>query len=223
MLLLAERNGLRIHEVPVDWVDDPDSRVDVLRTALDDLRGIRRLGWGLLSGKVDVEALREQLGVRRKAGHLGTQTAIFAAVGVASTLAYAVLFLLLRQLMPAQGANATALLLTAVANTAANRRYTFGVRGRGEAIRHHVQALLVLGVGLALTSGSLWLLAATAPHAGRWVEVAVLTAANLLVTVMRFAAMRAWIFRSQRSRQARAASGPEPTPVELVEAPAVGR
>ena len=28
LLLLAERNGLRIHEVPVDWVDDPDSRVD---------------------------------------------------------------------------------------------------------------------------------------------------------------------------------------------------
>ncbi|GAA4347020.1 hypothetical protein GCM10023178_59750 [Actinomadura luteofluorescens] len=35
LLLLAERNGLRIHEVPVDWVDDPDSRVDVLRTARD--------------------------------------------------------------------------------------------------------------------------------------------------------------------------------------------
>ena len=39
LLVLAERAGLRIHEVPVDWVDDPDSRVDVLRTALDDLRG----------------------------------------------------------------------------------------------------------------------------------------------------------------------------------------
>ena len=38
LLLLAECNGLRIHEVPVDWVDDPDSRVDVLRTALDDVK-----------------------------------------------------------------------------------------------------------------------------------------------------------------------------------------
>lgn len=27
LLVLAGRNGLRIHEVPVDWVDDPDSRV----------------------------------------------------------------------------------------------------------------------------------------------------------------------------------------------------
>ena len=30
LLVLAERAGLRIHEVPVDWVDDPDSRVDVV-------------------------------------------------------------------------------------------------------------------------------------------------------------------------------------------------
>jgi glycosyltransferase involved in cell wall biosynthesis len=43
LLVLAERNGLRIHEVPVDWVDDPDSSVDVLRTAVADLHGIARL------------------------------------------------------------------------------------------------------------------------------------------------------------------------------------
>ncbi len=43
LLVLAERAGLRIHEVPVDWVDDPDSRVDILRTALADLRGIARV------------------------------------------------------------------------------------------------------------------------------------------------------------------------------------
>ena len=43
LLVLAERNGLRIHEVPVDWVDDPDSRVDIVRTSLDDLQGIWRL------------------------------------------------------------------------------------------------------------------------------------------------------------------------------------
>ena len=39
LLVLAERCGLRIHEVPVDWYDDPDSRVDVTQTALDDLAG----------------------------------------------------------------------------------------------------------------------------------------------------------------------------------------
>ncbi|ROP50878.1 glycosyl transferase family 2 [Streptomyces sp. PanSC9] len=43
LLVLAERAGLRIHEVPVDWVDDPDSSVDILATALADLRGIARM------------------------------------------------------------------------------------------------------------------------------------------------------------------------------------
>ncbi|KAA0235311.1 MAG: hypothetical protein JJLCMIEE_01653 [Acidimicrobiales bacterium] len=43
LLLLAQRNGLRIHEVPVDWVDDPDSKVNVVATALEDLRGLARL------------------------------------------------------------------------------------------------------------------------------------------------------------------------------------
>ncbi|MFL6062739.1 MAG: glycosyltransferase [Marmoricola sp.] len=43
LLTLAEWAGMRIHEVPVTWVDDPDSRVAIIRTALDDLRGVRRL------------------------------------------------------------------------------------------------------------------------------------------------------------------------------------
>jgi glycosyltransferase involved in cell wall biosynthesis len=43
LLIRAQRLGLRIHEVPVDWVDDPDSRVDIVTTARDDLRGIARL------------------------------------------------------------------------------------------------------------------------------------------------------------------------------------
>jgi glycosyltransferase involved in cell wall biosynthesis len=43
LLVVAERIGLRIHEVPVDWVDDPDSRVDVVRTASEDLHGIVRM------------------------------------------------------------------------------------------------------------------------------------------------------------------------------------
>ena len=59
------------------------------------------------------------------------QLVSFALIGAASTLAYAVLYLALRQAMPAQAANALSLLLTAVANTAANRRLTFGVRGAG--------------------------------------------------------------------------------------------
>src|SRR6201992_3314286 len=57
LLVLAERAGLRIHEVPVDWADDPDSRVDILATALGDLRGIARLSYGLASGTIKVPRL----------------------------------------------------------------------------------------------------------------------------------------------------------------------
>ncbi|GAA2597073.1 hypothetical protein GCM10010435_90460 [Winogradskya consettensis] len=43
LLVLAEKAGLRTHEVPVDWVDDPNSKVDIVATATEDLRGIARL------------------------------------------------------------------------------------------------------------------------------------------------------------------------------------
>ena len=194
LLVLAERSGMRIHEVPVDWVDDPDSRVDVVRTALDDLRGMRRLGWSLLSGRVPLESVRAQLGTARDAGRTAAQLALFAGIGVLSTLAYAVIYLLTRQVLPGQAANLVALGVTAIGNTAANRRITFGVTGSG-ALRHHAQGLLVFGVGLTLTSGSLWLLGSLAPAAPHGAEVAVLTVANLATTVGRFLAMRLWIFR----------------------------
>ncbi|WP_369034653.1 dolichyl-phosphate beta-glucosyltransferase [Streptomyces adonidis] len=54
LLVLAQRNRLRIHEVPVDWVDDPDSRVDIVRTALDDLRGMRRMLRNSLTGRARI-------------------------------------------------------------------------------------------------------------------------------------------------------------------------
>jgi putative flippase GtrA len=170
----------------------------VWRTAIDDLRGIRRLGWSLVTRRLPLEEVRARLGVARDGGRLGAQLALFAIVGVASTLAYALVYLLLRQVAPSQLANLSALLLTAIGNTAANRRFTFGVRGEGS-LRHHGQGLLVLAVGLALTSGSLALLDLLAPRASHAVEVGVLTAANLAVTVLRFAAMRLWIFRLDRS------------------------
>jgi glycosyltransferase involved in cell wall biosynthesis len=58
LLVLAERAGMRIHEVPVDWVDDPDSRVDIVATALADLKGVARVLGGLLSGRIPVAQLR---------------------------------------------------------------------------------------------------------------------------------------------------------------------
>ena len=55
LLALAERRGLRIHEVPVDWVDDPDSRVEVLTTSIADLKGIWRLSRAFAGGRARLE------------------------------------------------------------------------------------------------------------------------------------------------------------------------
>jgi putative flippase GtrA len=201
LLVLAQRAGLRIHEVPVDWVDDPDSRVDILATAIADLKGIVRVSRALATGRLPLAQIRAELGRSRlpaamagvPAG-LPRQLIRFAAIGVVSTLAYVVLFALLRDVLDAQPANALALLVTAVANTAANRRLTFGITGRRHAARHQAQGLIVFGLGLVLTSGSLATLHSLAPHAARAAELAVVIVANAAATVLRFVLLRLWLF-----------------------------
>ena len=209
LLTVAERAGLRIHEVPVDWIDDPDSRVDIIRTALDDLRGVLRLGTSLSRGGQPLREVGERLGrvsAEAGTGRLGLQVAMFLVVGVLSTVAYAVLFLGLRQVMGAMAANLLALLLTAVANTAANRRFSFGLRGSDGMVRHQLQGLVVFALGLCLTSTVLWLMPPTHPT----LEVIALTATNLVVTALRFAAMKLWIFvRRPATRQTGPETGPE--------------
>ena len=202
LLVLAERSGLRIHEVPVDWVDDPDSRVDIVATALADLRGVARVSRALATGALPIAALRAQFGrapldpgTPGVPAGLTRQLVRFAGVGVTSTLAYLVLFLLLRPAMGAQPANLVALLLTAVANTAANRRLTFGVTGRAGAGRHQLQGLAVFALGLGLTSGSLALLHGLSGPVPLGVELGVLVAANLAGTLLRFLLLRVWVFR----------------------------
>ncbi|MGZ8801104.1 MAG: glycosyltransferase [Mycobacterium sp.] len=203
LLVLAERSGLRIHEVPVDWVDDPDSRVDIVATAAADLRGIGRLLRGFATGALPVNTIAAQLGLSTGAaapGSLLRQVVRFGAVGVASTAAYVVLFVLMQGWAGAQLANLIALLLTAIANTAANRRFTFGVGGNPQLARHHLEGLIVFGIALSITSGALGLLHATtqAPH--HLVELAVLVAANLLATTVRFVLLRGWVFHPRRIR-----------------------
>ncbi|HVU72088.1 MAG TPA: bifunctional glycosyltransferase family 2/GtrA family protein [Mycobacteriales bacterium] len=202
LLVLAERSGLRIHEVPVDWVDDPDSRVNIVDTAVKDLRGVLRLGRGLVTGRLPLGQLREDLGRSPLPGvpvGMVGQLLRFGVIGVLSTFAYLVLYVALRGSVGAQVANLVALLVTAVANTAANRRITFGVRGKENAARSQAEGLVVFGLGLALTSGSLALLAALSAHPRRFVEVAVLVAANAAATVLRFVLLRAWVFHPRRS------------------------
>jgi 4-amino-4-deoxy-L-arabinose transferase-like glycosyltransferase len=53
LLLVAEHLGMRIHEVPVRWVEDRDSRVRIVRTAAADVQGIRRMRRRLSAGLGD--------------------------------------------------------------------------------------------------------------------------------------------------------------------------
>jgi len=170
LLVLAERAGLRIHEVPVDWTDDPDSRVNVRATALADLRGIMRMG-----------------GFQR--------IARFVAVGVASTLAYILIYLALRRGLAAQSANAISMLITAIGNTAVNRRVTFGISGREHAVRHQLRGLIAFAAGLAVTSGALAMLHWIVAQPSMTAELAVLLVASLVATLARFALYRSWVFR----------------------------
>jgi glycosyltransferase involved in cell wall biosynthesis len=177
LLILAQRRELRIHEVPVDWVEDPDSRVEIVRTAVDDLRGIARLV-------------------------ASTSVARFMAVGVVSTVAYALLFLLLRGFLSGQIANLLALAVTAVANTAANRRLSFGVRGPEGLVRQHAAGFLVFVLSVALTSGTLAVLNGLAHGAPRWVEAVLLAVTSTGATVARYVALRTVVFSSpSRTRE----------------------
>ncbi|MGI5436416.1 glycosyltransferase [Streptomyces shenzhenensis] len=210
MLVLAERAGLRIHEVPVDWVDDPDSTVHIVRTATDDLKGVWRVGRALATGSLSLDRLTRPFGddprdreIQDVPKGLARQLVGFCVVGGLSTFFYLLLYSVFRQFAGSQVANALALLVSAVANTAANRRLTFGVRGRGGAVRHQAQGLVVFGIGLALTSGSLAALDAATSSPAHSTELAVLIAANLAATVLRFLLFRAWVFPDRRE------SGPE--------------
>jgi glycosyltransferase involved in cell wall biosynthesis len=165
LLVLAQRRGLRIHEVAVDWVDDPASSVEIVSTAIADLRGVARLA-------------------------LQSRFARFALVGVASTLVYAALYLLLRSALAPVWANGIALAVTAVANTQANRLVTFGLRGTDGLLAQHVAGLAAFALALALTDGALAALTALDPGASRALETSVLVVASAAGTVGRYLALR---------------------------------
>jgi putative flippase GtrA len=193
LLVLAEHNGLRIHEVPVDWVDDPDSRVDVASTAIGDLKGIGRMLRRLAAGEgvLPDEPFRDHLAPPG----LTTQLVRFAGIGAVSTALFAVLFVALHGVLGPIGADVAALSICAVANTAANRRFTFAYRGRTRRTRQYAAGLAAAALPLLLTVGTLLVLGAAGTESVA-VDLVAITVANAGAAVARFLMMRRWVFRS---------------------------
>ena len=203
LLLLAEYNGLRVHEVPVDWVEDVDTRVNVVRTARDDIAGLVRVARAKLTGAASIAGLparpapraaHPQAVLAKPENGLLWQLVSFGLIGAVSTVVTTVLYAVLRTWWPPLLANLVALVATTLWNTEANRRLTFLGRS-GPSKRVHLQGLVVFALYYAVTSGALVWLHAWQPDASRWLEVVVLTASSVVGSALRFVLLRSWVFR----------------------------
>jgi putative flippase GtrA len=197
LLVVAERNGFRIHEVPVDWVDDPDSRVDLVGTARADLLGIWRMLRRIAAGRASVPAAAGAPGPGRPRTaevELAGQLARFASIGVVSTLLFAGLLAVLVGSLGIVLADVVALGICSVANTAANRRLTFSLHGRPGRTRQYATSLVVAALPLALTLLAVAALVGAGVEA-LWARVALLAAVSAVAALARFVILRRWVFR----------------------------
>ena len=241
ILITAQRIGLRIHEVPVDWVDDVDSRVEVAHTAWLDLRGVWRMmgpasrqravlrparpaaprGTGPSSsssssssssgvspvggsGRTGNGAAGTGTGARpHTIGTVGTTTdpevfadelLRFAGVGVVSTLAYVGLFAALEPGLGSYAANALAIGLCSLGNTAAHRGMAGTARHGLDRPHRMATGAALLAISLSSTTGAL---AATRALGLTSLppELCAVSVANVGAAVIRFGILRTWVFR----------------------------
>ncbi|HEX3795602.1 MAG TPA: glycosyltransferase [Acidimicrobiales bacterium] len=191
LLITAERLGLRISEVPVDWIDDPDSRVKIMHTALCDLRGVWRMSHGrgrkiAPSGGMLPDGSAAQVAA--------DQLFRFAGVGVVSTLGYLFLFIAWRPMAGTFGANALALAICTIFNTAVHRELARSMSGHAHRTRFVVTASGLFAVSVGLTT--LALIGARAIDVTSLpLELVAVTIANAVAAVLRFSILRAWVFR----------------------------
>ncbi|MBV8710346.1 MAG: hypothetical protein JOY56_01110, partial [Solirubrobacterales bacterium] len=138
LLLLAEHNGLRIHEVPVDWVDNLDDRGRMWSTVLADVPGLVRVARAKATGVARVRRQPQPSAPRpthpdavpaAQGRGLLWQLVTFGLIGVASTAVTAALYAVMRSWVPPLAANLAALVAVNVLNTEANRRLTFAGSG----------------------------------------------------------------------------------------------
>jgi glycosyltransferase involved in cell wall biosynthesis len=188
LLVLAERNGLRIHEVPVDWVDTASS-VSLSNAALVDLKGLGRLvrefgrGGGYLPNP---DQFRRPVN--------SSQLARFARVGIFTTIAYFALFFLLTPIMGVYAANVVTLAICTATNIAAHGRFTFVTHGP---VRLDVVLLgwiIFFLTNVLLTTLALVVASAVAPGAVLGRVIAILIGTGI-AAFARFLLLQTWIFR----------------------------
>jgi putative flippase GtrA len=192
LLITAERLGLRMTEVPVDWIDDPDSRVRVLRTAIDDLRGVWRMSHGeakrLVRGAAPTRSTFNEVPA--------DQLLRFAGVGLLSTMAYLILFLAGRSTLGPYVGNAVALAICTICNTAAHRELS-----RSLPVRRHKGRVVAMTFGLFSLSTVLTSMALVVVHlvggSSLALTLAAVTVANGVAAILRFAVLRNWLFHTQ--------------------------
>lgn len=131
---------------------------------------------------------------------LARQLARFTGVGTICTATSLGIYALLRPWIGPQPANACALVLTSLMNTALNRRLTFKISDSRHLLRDHLQGVVLMLVALAITGGSLALLHVFHPGATVVEELWTTTLSGFVATAVRFSVLRHWIFRRARHR-----------------------
>jgi putative flippase GtrA len=191
LLITAERLGLRICEVPVDWVDDPDSRVQIVHTALSDLRGV----WRMSHGRCRQLTRRNRSLTSVAVGPVASDQLLrFAGVGVISTLSYLFLFVAWRPLVGSLGANTLALAICTLCNTTVHRELSRGTNGEPRRGRFLVTAAGLFAISVSLTTMALLAARFVLPPT-LVAELGAVTVANAVAAVLRFTVLRAWAFR----------------------------
>jgi putative flippase GtrA len=126
----------------------------------------------------------------------GAQLRSFVIIGVLCTLAFAILYALLRSagLAPLL-ANALALAATMGANFAANRHLTFQA-AHEPWLPQLLSYTVAYALGVAASSVVLLALEAALGHPDGLLDTAVAVVSGLAATAVRFVLMRGWVFRT---------------------------
>ena len=196
LIVTAERLGVLISETPVDWTDDPNSSVDIVHTALEDLRGIWRVARNRQLARARARA-QVPASATGQSPATADQLLSFAGVGLLSTLSYLLLFAAGWSAFGPWLANAGALAFCTLVNTALHRslaRHSPGAPPRPSGQPSFVTVMAVLyGVSLLVTTAAIAVADAVAGSSLVGDAVAV-SLASCAAALLRFSLLRGWAF-----------------------------